>query len=180
MRSLVLPWLHFWAFFPVSVISVCDPGLPDLGLLNLCLWPRPLPGIVYVSALPPIFLLCPLTIACVILPLSNKYILLHLDPLPLTSLYRTIVFGWFTGLEVLIETTNSWTNLTLFSLYELIILKEQVYISFIQGPDITTHAMFVVVCSFPRCFIVLTVCHICYHFSQSSVNTLQNSLNVFF
>ncbi len=87
MRSLVLPWLHFWAFFPVSVISVCDPGLPDLGLLNLCLWPRPLPGIVYVSALPPIFLLCPLTIACVILPLSNKYILLHLDPLPLTSLY---------------------------------------------------------------------------------------------
>ncbi len=72
LRSLVLPWLHFWAFFPVSVISVCDPGLPDLGLLNLCLWPRPLPGIVYVSALPPIFLLCPLTIACVILPLSNK------------------------------------------------------------------------------------------------------------
>ncbi len=89
-RSLVLPWLHFWAFFPVSVISVCDPGLPDLGLLNLCLWPRPLPGIVYVSALPPIFLLCPLTIACVILPLSNKYILLHLDPLPLTSLYRRL------------------------------------------------------------------------------------------
>ncbi len=87
MRSLVLPWLHFWAFFPVSVISVCDPGLPDLRSLNLCLWPRPLPGIVYVSALPLIFLLCPLTIACVILPLSNKYILLHLDPLPLTSLY---------------------------------------------------------------------------------------------
>ncbi len=90
MRSLVLPWLHFWAFFPVSVISVCDPGLPDLRSLNLCLWPRPLPGIVYVSALPLIFLLCPLTIACVILPLSNKYILLHLDPLPLTSLYRRL------------------------------------------------------------------------------------------
>ncbi len=68
-------------------ISVFDPGLPDLGTLNLCLWPRPLPGIVYVSALPLIFLLCPLTIACVILPLSIKYILLHLDPLPLTSLY---------------------------------------------------------------------------------------------
>ncbi len=68
-------------------ISVFDPGLPDLGTLNLCLWPRPLPGIVYVSALPLIFLLCPLTIACVILPLSNKHILLHLDPLPLTSLY---------------------------------------------------------------------------------------------
>ncbi len=71
-------------------ISVFDPGLPDLGTLNLCLWPRPLPGIVYVSALPLIFLLCPLTIACVILPLSNKYILLHLDPLPLTSLYRRL------------------------------------------------------------------------------------------
>ncbi len=69
-------------------ISVFDPGLPDLGTLNLCLWPRPLPGIVYVSALPLIFLLCPLTIACVILPLSNKHILLHLDPLPLTSLYK--------------------------------------------------------------------------------------------
>ncbi len=54
-----LPWLHFWAFFPVSVISVCDPGLPDLRSLNLCLWPRPLPGIVYVSALPLIFLFLP-------------------------------------------------------------------------------------------------------------------------
>ncbi len=71
-------------------ISVFDPGLPDLGTLNPCLWPRPLPGIVYVSALPLIFLLCPLTIACVILPLSNKHILLHLDPLPLTSLYTDI------------------------------------------------------------------------------------------
>ncbi len=73
----------------LPAISVFDPGLPDLGTLNLCLclWPRPLPGIVYVSALPLIFLLCPLTIACVILPLSNKHILLHLDPLPLTSLY---------------------------------------------------------------------------------------------
>ncbi len=40
-------------------ISVFDPGLPDLGTLNLCLWPRPLPGIVYVSALPLIFLFLP-------------------------------------------------------------------------------------------------------------------------
>ncbi len=74
----------------ICYLSVCDPGLPDLRSLNLCLWPRPLPGIVYVSALPLIFLLCPLTIACVILPLSNKHILLHLDPLPLTSLYRRL------------------------------------------------------------------------------------------
>ncbi len=74
----------------LPAISAFHPGLPDLGSLNLCLWPRLLPGIVYVSALPLIFLLCPLTIACVILPLSNKYILLHLDPLPLTSLYRRL------------------------------------------------------------------------------------------
>ncbi len=33
---------------------------------------------------------CLLTIARLILPLSNKYILLHLDPLPLTSLYRRL------------------------------------------------------------------------------------------
>ncbi len=31
-------------FFPVSVSLFVTPGLPDLGLLNLCLWPRPLPG----------------------------------------------------------------------------------------------------------------------------------------
>ncbi len=54
-----LGW-HFWALFILlSVISVFDPGLPDLGTLNLCLWPRPLPGIVYVSALPLIFLFLP-------------------------------------------------------------------------------------------------------------------------
>ncbi len=43
--------------FPLIATSVFDPGLPYLGTLNLCLWPRPLPGIVYVSALPLIFLL---------------------------------------------------------------------------------------------------------------------------
>ncbi len=43
----------------LPAISVFDPGLPDLGTLNLCLWPRPLPGIVYVSALPLIFLFLP-------------------------------------------------------------------------------------------------------------------------
>ncbi len=43
----------------LPAISVFDPGLPDLGILNLCLWPRPLPGIVYVSALPLIFLFLP-------------------------------------------------------------------------------------------------------------------------
>ncbi len=45
--------------FPLIATSVFDPGLPYLGTLNLCLWPRPLPGIVYVSALPLIFLLLP-------------------------------------------------------------------------------------------------------------------------
>ncbi len=43
-------------------ISVFHPGLPDLGSLNLCLWPRLLPGIVYVSALPLIFLFLPATL----------------------------------------------------------------------------------------------------------------------
>ncbi len=43
----------------LPAIAVFDPGLPDLGTLNLCLWPRPLPGIVYVSALPLIFLFLP-------------------------------------------------------------------------------------------------------------------------
>ncbi len=72
-------------------ISVFDPGLPDLGTLNL--------PVTSTSAwyclrlcLPLIFLLCPLTIACVILPLSNKHILLHLDPLPLTSLYNIVLW----------------------------------------------------------------------------------------
>ncbi len=45
--------------FPPIATSVLDPGLPYHGTLNLCLWPRPLPGIVYVSALPLIFLLLP-------------------------------------------------------------------------------------------------------------------------
>ncbi len=88
----------------ICYLSVCDPGLPDLRSLNL--WPRPLPGIVYVSALPLIFLLCPLTIACVILPLSNKYILLHLDPLPLTSPYIGVIFFSFAGRCALSATVN--------------------------------------------------------------------------
>ncbi len=45
--------------FPLIATSEFDPGLPYLGTLNLCLWPRPPPGIVYVSALPLIFLLLP-------------------------------------------------------------------------------------------------------------------------
>ncbi len=51
-------------------ISVFHPGLPDLGSLNLCLWPRLLPGIVYVSALPLIFLFLPADPACLILPIK--------------------------------------------------------------------------------------------------------------
>ncbi len=56
---LFLPRLTFLSVFPVFCYPVFDPGLPDLGTLNLCLWPQPLPGIVYVSALPLIFLLLP-------------------------------------------------------------------------------------------------------------------------
>ncbi len=57
LRSLVFPWLTFLSVLPIHpAISVFHPGLPDLGSLNLCLWPRLLPGIVYVSALPLIFL----------------------------------------------------------------------------------------------------------------------------
>ncbi len=81
---LFLPRLTFLSIIHPA-ISVFDPGLPDLGTLNLCLWPRPLPGIVYVSALPLIFLFCPLTIAWLIL--SNKYCCKWIHS-PLTSLYR--------------------------------------------------------------------------------------------
>ncbi len=57
---LFLPRLTFLSVLPIyPVISVFHPGLPDLGSLNLCLWPRLLPGIVYVSVLPLIFLLLP-------------------------------------------------------------------------------------------------------------------------
>ncbi len=56
-KSCSCPGWHFWALFILLfVISVFDPGLPDLGTLNLCLWPRLLPGIVYVTAQPLIFL----------------------------------------------------------------------------------------------------------------------------
>ncbi len=59
-KSCSCPNWHFWALFILLlVISVFDPGLPDLGTLNLCLWPRLLPGVVYVSALPLIFLFLP-------------------------------------------------------------------------------------------------------------------------
>ncbi len=51
-------------------IAVFHPGLPDLGSLNLCLCPRLLPGIVYVSALPLIFLFLPADLACLILPIK--------------------------------------------------------------------------------------------------------------
>ncbi len=51
-------------------ISVFHPGLPDLGSLNLCLCPRLLPGIVYISALPLIFLFLPADLACLILPIK--------------------------------------------------------------------------------------------------------------
>ncbi len=61
LRSLVLAPTDISERLPFLLIvtSVFDPGLPYLGTLNLCLWPRPLPGIVYVSALPLIFLFLP-------------------------------------------------------------------------------------------------------------------------
>ncbi len=59
----------------LPAISVFDPGLPDLGTLNLCLWPRPLPGIVYVSALLWYSCFCLLTIARLfLLPLLIKHL----------------------------------------------------------------------------------------------------------
>ncbi len=71
LRSLVFPWLTFLSVLPIHpAISVFHPGLPDLGSLNLCLWPRLLPGIVYVSALPLIFLFLPADLSCLILPIK--------------------------------------------------------------------------------------------------------------
>ncbi len=67
-------------------ISVFHPGLPDLGSLNLCLWPRLLPGIVYVSALPLIFLFLPADLACLILPIKYCCKWIHS---PLTIPYRS-------------------------------------------------------------------------------------------
>ncbi len=68
-------------------ISVFHPGLPDLGSLNLCLWPRLLPGIVYVSALPLIFLFLPADLACLILPIKYCCKWIHS---PLTIPYNQI------------------------------------------------------------------------------------------
>ncbi len=72
-------------------ISVFHPGLPDLGSLNLCLWPRLLPGIVYVSALPLIFLFLPADLACLILPIKYCCKWIHS---PLTIPYRRLRPGW--------------------------------------------------------------------------------------
>ncbi len=66
----VSPFFWFW-------FLCLTPDCPDT--LNLCLWPRLLPGTVYVSALPLIFLFLPADHCLFILPLSNKY-MLHLDP----------------------------------------------------------------------------------------------------
>ncbi len=83
LRSLVFPWLTFLSVLPIHPdISVFHPGLPDLG--SLCLWPRLLPGIVYVSALPLIFLFLPADLACLILPIKYCCKWIHL---PLTIPY---------------------------------------------------------------------------------------------
>ncbi len=89
-RSLVFPWLTFLSVLPIHpAISVFHPGLPDLGSLNLCLWPRLLPGIVYVSALPLIFLFLPADLACLILPIKYCCKWIHS---PLTVPYIQIIF----------------------------------------------------------------------------------------
>ncbi len=65
------PLVTFLSVLLVILLSLCfTPGLPDLGSLNLCLWPRLLPGIVYVSALPLIFMFLPADLACLILPIK--------------------------------------------------------------------------------------------------------------
>ncbi len=88
LRSLVFPWLTFLSVLPIHpAISVFHPGLPDLGSLNLCLWPRLLPGIVYVSALPLIFLFLPADLACLILPIKYCCKWIHS---PLTIPYTMI------------------------------------------------------------------------------------------
>ncbi len=88
LRSLVFPWLSFLSVLPIHpTISVFHPGLPDLGSLNLCLWPRLLPGIVYVSALPLIFLFLPADLACLILPIKYCCKWIHS---PLTIPYRRL------------------------------------------------------------------------------------------
>ncbi len=61
---LFLPRLTFLSVTHPAGCYLCPAGclcvwLPDLGTLNPCLWPRLLPGIVYVSALPLIFLFLP-------------------------------------------------------------------------------------------------------------------------
>ncbi len=71
-------------------ISVFHPGLPDLGSLNLCLWPRLLPGIVYVSALPLIFLFLPADLACLILPIKYCCKWIHS---PLTIPYTDLLLS---------------------------------------------------------------------------------------
>ncbi len=89
-RSLVLaPADISERYSSCYLLSLFDPGLPDLGTLNLCLWPRPLPGIVYVSALPLMFLLLPA--ACWIL--SNKSYCKWIHS-PQTSHYRRLCQKW--------------------------------------------------------------------------------------
>ncbi len=70
--------------FTVGVAESAPEPAPSQELAESA--PEPAPSQELAESAPE--LLCPLTIACVILPLSNKYILLHLDPLPLTSPYK--------------------------------------------------------------------------------------------
>ncbi len=75
--------------FPLIAISVFDPGLPYLGTLNLCLWPRPPPGIVRLCSASdiPVIARWPLPVwFCLCL---NKYYCTWIH-MPLTSLYRRL------------------------------------------------------------------------------------------
>ncbi len=88
--------------FPLISTSVFDPGLPDLGTLNLCLWPQSPPGIVYVSALPLIFLVLPADRGfCLCL---NKYYCTWIH-MPLTSLYTHTCLNTTLSLSRLMENT---------------------------------------------------------------------------
>ncbi len=83
------PLVTFLSVLLFILLSLFHPGLPDLGSLNLCLWPRLLPGIVYVSALPLIFLFLPADLACLILPIKYCCKWIHS---PLTIPYNNNTF----------------------------------------------------------------------------------------
>ncbi len=97
LRSLVLPWLTFWAF-PLYSVSLCLPGLPirlwpfaacllDPACLVISSLSAACPDLCIIpvadSALPTWHLLLPLTLACLTLPCCLIKLHLNLTTLPL-------------------------------------------------------------------------------------------------